>query len=193
MFIGEQKQVMKKNSDFFKNTFEQIRQELKKMYSDLFINKGTEIQNEWLKYISELDSKLRRALQNSVKTSLHDFQKNIKGDQSSMQRIFRIDTILDRKDPDQDSLPVKHDPDFPKLKDSITRFIKDIIQTTSEVPKLETIFRKDRAVLIQLKFKEEQENEKIGGGNQNRDMAWKNLSDEEKLKKYIEDHALPQA
>jgi hypothetical protein len=43
MFIGEQKQVMKKNSDFFKNTFEQIRQELKKMYSDLFISKGTEI------------------------------------------------------------------------------------------------------------------------------------------------------
>jgi hypothetical protein len=62
---------------------------------------------------------------------------------------------LDRKDPDQDSLPVKHDPDFPKLKDSITRFIKDIIQTTSEVPKLETIFRKDRAILIQLKFKED--------------------------------------
>ena len=43
MFIGEQKQVMKKNSDFFKNTFEQIRQELKKMYLDLFISKGPEI------------------------------------------------------------------------------------------------------------------------------------------------------
>lgn len=62
MFVSEQKQVMKKNSDFFKNTFEQIRQELKKMYSDLFINKGTEIQKEWMLYIDEIDRKLRKAL-----------------------------------------------------------------------------------------------------------------------------------
>jgi hypothetical protein len=43
------------------------------MYSDLFISKGTEIQKEWMQYIDELDRKLRKALQNSVKSSLHEF------------------------------------------------------------------------------------------------------------------------
>lgn len=71
---------MKQNMATFKTTFEDIRSELYEMYSTLFMEKGTEIQKEWLNYIEELDKKLRKALQNSVKASLHDLQKHIKRD-----------------------------------------------------------------------------------------------------------------
>lgn len=108
-----------------------------------------------------------------------------------MGQIFRIDTILDTKDPDQEQLPVKHDPDFPKLKASITTFVKDIIECTKVVQKVENVFRMDRGGMIQKKFKEDMELEKNGGGNQNRGIEWKNLPEDEKLKIYVKEHELP--
>lgn len=64
-----------------------------------------------------------------MKTSLHEFQKHIKRDSNSsnMGQIFRIDTISDASEKDQDQLPVKHDPDYPKLKSAIQQFIKEIV------------------------------------------------------------------
>jgi len=161
------------------------------MYFELFIKKGTDIQTEWLKYIQEIDRKLKKALQNSVKVSLHELQKHIKGDTANMGQIFRIDLVLDTKDNDQDQLPMKHDPDFPKLKQAIATFVKDIIECTRVVNKVETVFREDRKFMIQKKFKEDIELEKNGGGNQTRSLEWKNMSEEDKLKVYIKEHELP--
>lgn len=61
---------MKKNTGFFKESFEKIRFELMEMYEYLFIEKIPKIQKEWLYYISDLDKRLSKALKTSVKASL---------------------------------------------------------------------------------------------------------------------------
>lgn len=89
---------MKKSMQFFKDSFEKARNELIAMYYELFIVRTSKIQREWLHYIIELDKKLSKALKTSVKASLLDLQKHIKGDQSNMGQIFKINTILDSKE-----------------------------------------------------------------------------------------------
>ena len=58
------------------------------------------------------------------------------------------------------------------------------------MPKIDDAFRKDHHELIKKKFKEEIETEKFSG-NQNQYMAQKNLSEEEKFKRYVDEHKLP--
>jgi hypothetical protein len=63
---------MKLNTERFKTQCEIIRVELNEIYFELFIRGGPEIQQEWLRYIQELDRALKKALQSSVKASLHE-------------------------------------------------------------------------------------------------------------------------
>ena len=58
------------------------------------------------------------------------------------------------------------------------------------MPKVETIFRKDHLDLIKLKFKEDLDHERQSG-NQNAYLAQKNLTEEEKFKRYQDEHQLP--
>lgn len=58
------------------------------------------------------------------------------------------------------------------------------------MPKIDNAFRKDHYELIKKKFKEDLETEKFSG-NQNQYLAQKNLSEEEKFKRYVDEHQLP--
>ena len=56
--------------------------------------------------------------------------------------------------------------------------------------KIDHAFHEDHNELIKKKFREDLETEKFSG-NQNNYLAMKNLSEEEKFKKYVEEHKLP--
>ena len=70
---------MKVKEKDFQHSFEVIKAKMMKTY-DLFINRGPKIQSEWLQFISRMDSKLEKSLKQSVKNSLMDLSKHIRGD-----------------------------------------------------------------------------------------------------------------
>ena len=91
---------------------------------DLFIYQGPKIQSEWLNFVSYLDKKLEKVLKNSVKNTLVDLSKHIKGDsKSDIVPIFKVYTIID---PNDIGWNVIHDPSHKELKVGIERFIGEI-------------------------------------------------------------------
>lgn len=47
---------------------------------DLFIQRGSKIQSEWLSFVHRLDHDLEKSLKQSVKNTLTDLSKHIRGD-----------------------------------------------------------------------------------------------------------------
>ena len=72
------------------------------------------------------------------------------GDSQEIVPIFRVYTILDK---DKNEPKVVTSPTHDTIKKTIANFIKQIIQVTSVVPRLETVFRKDREIVVE-KLKE---------------------------------------
>ena len=74
--------------------------------------------------------------------------------------IFKIFTILDSSTDDWKTV---HDPSHAVLKQEITKFMRDVVQVTTCVPRIEGVFRKDRQVIID-KMKEKRDEEEASGG-----------------------------
>ena len=62
--------------------------------------------------------------------------------------IFRVYTVLDKE---KNDWKVVNNPNHNKIKTEIGTFIKQIIQVTSVVPRLEGVFRKDRELIVDEK------------------------------------------
>jgi hypothetical protein len=75
------------------------------IYNEYFYHGKQNIQVFWLDFMRELDKDMERALKSSVKNSLLDLQKHIKGDQQEIMPIFKIFTVISNTpmlDGDQD-------------------------------------------------------------------------------------------
>jgi dynein heavy chain len=144
----------------------------------------------------ELDKDMERALKSSVKNSLLDLQKHIKGDQQEIMPIFKIFTVISDKnvkEQDQDWLVI-NEPSHATLRDSVIKFIKFIIETTSVVPRIEKVFRTNHEVLVNEYWKRELELMRNSGGGAVRgaDANYQNLTEEEKEDRYRKDKQLPE-
>jgi len=149
-FMSEQESELKQKQELFKDYFEVIRVQLFTIYQELFLTCKSKIQSEWLEFLKDLDKSLQKSLKNAVKNSLIDFQKHVHGDSQEIVPIFRVFTILEKEKSDP---KVVNEPSHDTIKKTIATFIKQIIQVTSVVPRLEGIFRKDREEVVE-KLKE---------------------------------------
>ena len=111
---------------------------------DLFIQRGPKIQSEWLSFVHRLDKDLEKSLKQSVKNTLTDLSKHIRGDsKQDLVPIFKVMTVLIIDDT-MPKWPVVHEPTHEEMQSSISRFIKKIIQVVRVVPRIEKIFREER-------------------------------------------------
>lgn len=144
----------------------------------------------------ELDKDMERALKSSVKNSLLDLQKHIKGDQQEIMPIFKIFTVISNTpmlDGDQD-WQVVNEPSHTILRSSIVEFIQYIIHTTSVVPRIEAVFRKNHEILVNKYWKMELDLMRNSGGGAVRgaDANYQNLTEEEKEERYRKEKSLPE-
>ena len=141
-FIKEQEDSLKKNEKDFTKSFERIKVKMMKTY-DLFLYKGAKIQNEWLAFVTRLDRNLEKSLKQSVKNTLMDLSKHIRGDlkQDIFVPLLKVNTIIDTLDA---GWRILHDPTHDELKTNISSFIKKIIQVTKVIPRIEKVFRDER-------------------------------------------------
>ncbi len=161
-FIKEQEECLRNKEIEFQESFEIIKKKIMKTY-DLFIQRGPRIQSEWLSFISRLDHKLEKSLKQSVKNTLTDLSKHIRGDsKQDLVPIFKVMTVL-IIDESAQKWPVVHEPTHDEMLNSISRFIKKIIQVVRVVPRIEKVFREEREKKIALIKKEIEEAEKTGG------------------------------
>ena len=85
---------------------------------------------------------------------------------------------------------VLHDPSHAVLKQEITNFMRDIIEVTRCVPRIEGVFRKDRQAVIDKMWVKRLEEEAAGGGGGGAfgggrtDINYQNMSEEEKAEKW---------
>ena len=83
-----------------------------------------------------------------------------------------------------------HDPSHAVLKQEITNFMRDIIDVTRCVPRIEGVFRKDRQAVIDKMWVKRLEEEAAGGGGGGAfgggrtDINYQNMSEEEKAEKW---------
>ena len=162
-FIKEQEDCLKQKEKNFQNSFEIVRNKMMKTY-ELFIQRGPKIQSEWLSFITRLDHSLEKSLKQSVKNTLTDLSKHIRGDsKQDLVPIFKVMTVL-IPDDSMPKWPVVHEPTHEEMQTSVSRFIKKIIQVVKVVPRIERIFREEREKKIALIKKEMDEAETSGGG-----------------------------
>jgi len=190
-FMEAQQKELKTKQVFFKDSHETIRSEFMHIYNEYFYHGKQNIQGYWLDFMRELDKDMEKALKSSVKNSLLDLQKHIKGDQQEIMPIFKIYTVISDSpatDGDQE-WHVVNDPSHNVLRQSIVEFIGFIIHTTSVVPRIESIFRKNHEVLVNEYWKRELELMRNSGGGAVRgaDANYQNLTEEEKEERYRKD------
>jgi hypothetical protein len=93
--------------------------------------------------------------------------------------IFRVFTIIDTK---SNEWKIVNQPSHDVIKKTIANFIKQIVQVTAVVPRLEGVFRKDREEVVE-KLKEQELSGQNSGSNNI------NMSEDEKIalinKKYF--------
>jgi hypothetical protein len=172
-------------------SFERVAGTLMATY-DLFIHRGNKVQNEWLVFIRRLDAALAKALKQTVKNTLLDLGKHICGDaqRQELVPIFRVYTkISDDANPHGASAwKIMHDPSHEHLKETIRKFMRQIIHVTRVVPRVEKVFRERRDAKIAGIWRELVESEKSGGNpaaafakaGMRQDANWANLTEEEK-------------
>jgi len=78
-FLRTQDEILKENENKLKESFDLILKHIMDTY-ELFILQKETIQIRWVKHIKKLDHKLQSALITSVKNTLLDLSKHIKGE-----------------------------------------------------------------------------------------------------------------
>lgn len=170
---------------------------------ELFIER-TKVQSEWLSFIYHLDKDLEKALKQSVKNTLTDLSKHIRGDsKQDLVPIFKVMTVLIPDDA-MPKWPVVHEPTHDEILSSISSFIKKIIKVVRVVPRIEKIFREEREKEIMLRRKKIEEEEKTGaagrfgagskpagGTGRPGDINFQNMSEEEKEENWKKQWMLP--
>jgi len=118
-----------------------------------------------------------------VKNSLLDLQKHVKGDQTEITPIFRVFTLID--DPDE-NWKIVHEPSHDQLKTAISNFIKDIVQATSVIPRIEGVFRMEREAEIDKMRLAHKKGDKVVESKNTivakitKDLNYQNMTEEEK-------------
>ena len=85
---------------------------------DLFLSRGSKIQTEWLTFVNRLDKKLEKSLKQSVKNTLMDLSKHIRGDSKVdlFSPFIKVYTIIDTNDA---GWRILHDPTHEEMKASM--------------------------------------------------------------------------
>jgi len=73
--------------------------------------------------------------------------------------IFTVETVLDTT---QDEWKVCHSPNHARLKADIEKLLKNVVQATSVVKRIEGVFRKDRQEILDQDFKTIEAADKAG-------------------------------
>ena len=162
-----------------------------KIYQAYFFQGTKEIQEFWLQFIREMDKEMEKALKSAVKNSLVDLQKRIKGELTEIVPIFRMYTIISNGTTADAEWNVINEPSHLQLKNSIFEFIKQIIDATSVVKRLETIFRSQHTLIVEKMYKKDLENALVGGA-MSRHNDNTNMTEEEKFNLYKAAHVLPE-
>ena len=87
---------------------------------------------------------------------------------------------------------VINEPSHLQLKNSISEFIKQIINATSVVPRLEYIFRCQHSIIVDKNYKKELETATASGGAMSRHNDNNNLTEEEKYEAFKTKNSLPE-
>lgn len=77
--------------------------------------------------------------------------------------IFTVETVLDTT---QDEWKVCHSPNHARLKADIEKLLKNVVQATSVVKRIEGVFRKDRQLILDGQFKSIDVADKAGSVSQ---------------------------
>lgn len=145
-FLTEQEQELKKNEGKFSMAFDKICKYLIDTY-EIFIFQQPEIQSYFLAYVNKLDEEILNALKSSVKNTLLDLSKHVRGenkksdDAQAFVPIFRVYTCID---PKEKNMKIIHDPSAQELREGIEKFIGKINSVTKAIPRLGKIFREKR-------------------------------------------------
>lgn len=97
--------------------------------------------------------------------------------------IFRVFTIIDTK---SNEWKIVNQPSHDVIKKMIATFIKQIVQVTAVVPRLEGVFRKDREEVVE-KLKEQELSGQNSGSNNI------NMSEDEKIALINKKYFFPQS
>lgn len=86
-------------------------------------------------------------------------------------------------DNNTDHWKISHEPSFPKLKNTINEFIKEVINVPEVIPRIEGEFRNDHTKLVLEYVKKQEDMEKSGSngyGRSNNEMMMQQMTEEEK-------------
>jgi len=106
---------------------------------------------------------------NSVKNTLHDLQKHIKGESSGSEKndeevqsipVFKVYTQVEQG---EKGMNVVHEPSAEDLKVGLEEFIHTIGSVSKVIPRLESVFRQKRDLNI-LEIKKQIMSQDSGGG-----------------------------
>ena len=164
-FLFEQEKELKKNEDKFKKSFDKICKYLIETYK-IFIYQDSEIQSYFLKYVSKLDEEVLSSLKNSVKNTLLDLSKHVKGENKKSDEaqafvpIFRVYTCIN---PNEKNMTIIHDPSALELREGIEKFMTKINLVTKVIERLGKIFRELRQDYLDNKKNELLQEEASGG------------------------------
>ena len=110
----------------------------------IFKRPNRDVESALLAYVSGLDESILKALKSSVKNTLLDLSKHVKGDSKKSDEaqafvpIFRVYTCID---PDDINIKIMHEPSAKELREAIEKFIGKINAVTKVIPRLEKEFR----------------------------------------------------
>ena len=208
-FITEQEQELKKNEDKFTHAFDKICNYLIDTY-EIFIFQQADIQSAFLTYITKLDEEILNSLKSSVKNTLLDLSKHIRGenkksdDVQAFVPIFRVYTMIG---PHEKNIKIVHEPSADELREGIEKFIGKINSVTKAIPRLGKVFRSKREEYLEnLKNELLQESESGGKSKKNTygkqsnskypslfdDFKDPNLTRDEKVERWNNEWVLPE-
>lgn len=169
---------------------------------EIFIYQKQDVQSAFLAYVNDLDESVLKSLKASVKNTLLDLSKHVKGDSKKADEaqaflpIFRVYTCID---PDDIVMKIVHEPSAQELREGIEKFIGKINAVTKAIPRLGKVFRLKREEYLDTKMGEllVDDSSAARGGGYNRNNASKyptpfddlkdpNLTKDEKIEKWNE-------
>ena len=156
VFLDEQEKVLKNKEDRFSSSFEKINKFLIETY-EIFIYQKQDVQSAFLAYVNAVDESILKALKSSVKNTLLDLSKHVKGDSKKSDEaqafvpIFRVYTCID---PEDINIKIMHEPSAQELREAIEKFIGKINAVTKAIPRLGKIFRMKREEYLDNKKNE---------------------------------------
>lgn len=152
-FLSEQEKELKKNESKFEKSFDKICKYLIETY-EIFIYQNDEIQIYFLKYVMKLDEEILNSLKGSVKNTLLDLSKHVRGENKKSDEtqafvpIFRVFTCINLN---EKNMTIIHEPSAQELREGIEKFIGKINSVTKVIPRLGKIFRELRKNYLDAK------------------------------------------